>query len=308
MLFALAAANEARGDFDTAFGLFAEGNRLKRSRIRHDGDTVSAATGELIRVFSRDFIDARSGHGDAGGSPIFIVGLPHSGATVIHQILANHSAVTATHDLPELTRIARETARGRADGATYPATIISLDDQQLHDLGSAYFERTLPLRSGAPMFTDLAPNNFRHVGLIALILSNARIVNARRHPLDVCLASYKQLVAQGQTYSYDLAELGSYYLQYERLMTHWHEVLPGRMLDVQIETLVGDVEAEARRLIDHCGLQWEDTCLSPLHAAGVNRWRDYESHLGPLIEVLEPSLRALPPEWQPASMRAARTP
>ena len=255
--------------------------------------------------------------------PIFIVGLPRSGSTLIEQILASHSQVEGTHELPDLSWVARSTGRGRPDRLGYPH-----DDPAARSSGSC----TISARStctaaagtakGAPRFTDKMPNNFAHVGLLHLILPNAKIINARRHPLDSCLGSYKQLFARGQPFTYDLFEIGEYYLEYERLMAHWHTVLPGRVLDVQYEELVADPPAQVRRLLEYCELPWEDGCLKfhenrravrtasseqvrqPIYATAVHRWRDYEAQLQPLIEVLEPVLRRLPPDWQPRSWRA----
>lgn len=322
MLFALAYALECRAEFDAAFDLYRRGNESHRRRFSYDTRQTALACDELIRVFSAGFLRARAGHGDPDGSPIFIVGLPRSGSTLIEQILASHSEVEGTHELSELNQVARSTAHGRTDGTGYPATVPDLSDEQLRRLGGAYLERTRAFRTGAPRFTDKMPNNFRHVGLLALILPNASIINARRHPLDTCMSCYKQLFAHGQSFSYDLRELGEYYLLYERLMDHWHEVLPGRVLDVQYETLIQDLEAQSRRLLDHCGLAWEDGCLrfhdnrravrsasseqvrQPIYASGMHRWRNYASHLGPLIDVLEPVLRRLPRNWQPQGLRA----
>jgi hypothetical protein len=166
------------------------------------------------------------------------------------------------------------------------------------------------------------PNNFVHVGFVSLVLPNAKIVDARRHPLDSCLGSYKQLFARGQPFTYDLFELGEFYLQYARLMNHWHEVLPGKVLEVQYEHVVADLESQVRRLLDHCGLAWNDACLrfhesdravktasseqvrQPIYSSSVHTWRRYEKHLAPLIEVLEPVLRMLPEDWQPESTSA----
>jgi len=188
---------------------------------------------------------------------------------------------------------------------------------RFYELGSEYLERTRAWRTGAPRFTDKMSNNFRHVGLISLILPNARIINARRHPLDSCMSSYKMLFSRGQKFSYDLRELGEYYLQYDRLMAHWRDVLPGFVLDVDYEELVADFESQVRRILDFCDLPWEPQCLEfhlnrrvvrtasseqvrqPLNAGGVHRWRDYERHLGPLIDVLSPLLRSMPAAVRP---------
>jgi len=187
-------------------------------------------------------------------------------------------------------------------------------------LGSQYIRRTRRHRGDSPFFTDKNPNNFLHVGLLHLILPNAKIINARRHPLDSCLGSYKQLFAQGQPFTYDLTELGEYYVQYQRLMDHWHEVMPGKVLDVQYEDVVADLEGQIRRILDYCELEWEESCLrfhetsrsvksasseqvrQPIYKSAVNTWRHYESHLGTLIDVLLPLLAKLPEGDRPAAI------
>jgi hypothetical protein len=187
----------------------------------------------------------------------------------------------------------------------------------IKELGKQYLDATQRYRKGASRFTDKMPNNFSMVGLLALILPNAKIINARRHPLDSCMGSYKQLFYRGQSFTYDLVELGEYYLDYQRIMDHWHKVLPGRVLDVQYENMVANQDDETRRLIEFCDLPWEDACLrfyetdravntasseqvrQPIYSKSINSWRRFESHLGPLVEVLEPLLRQLPNEQQP---------
>ena len=188
------------------------------------------------------------------------------------------------------------------------------------DMGRQYLDWTRRHRKGAPYFTDKMPNNFACIGLIALILPNAKIVNAKRHPLDSCMGCYKQLFYKGQSFTYDLVELGEYYLEYERLMSYWHEILPGKVLDVHYEDMVADQENQTRRLIDYCGLPWEDSVLrfyetdravntasseqvrQPIYSRSVQSWRRFEAQLGPLIEVLEPLLRKLPGDQQPAGL------
>lgn len=322
MLFALATALEARGDFDAAFDYYRQGNELRRRRESYDPVQTQMVHAQVIEVFSEEFLRLRRGHGHASAAPIFILGLPRSGSTLIEQILASHSHVEGTHELPELSQVARSTGRNRADRLSYPESVRMLEDSRFVELGALYLERTRRHRRGAPRFTDKMPNNFPHVGFLELILPNARIIDARRHPLDSCLGCYKQLFARGQPFTYDLYEIGEYYLEYRRLMDHWHRVLPGRVLDVQYEDLVIDTEAQVRRLLEYCGLPWEEACLRfhenpravrtasseqvrrPIYTSALHRWRDYEKHLGPLIEVLEPVLRQLPPAWQPTAFTA----
>ncbi len=220
--------------------------------------------------------------------------------------------------------IERRRREGRAaageKAAGYPTSVANIDEGGFKALGSEYIERTRRHRGGRPFFTDKNPNNFVHVGFLHLILPNAKIINARRHPLDSCFGSYKQLFAKGQPFSYDLVELGEYYLQYQRLMDHWDEVLPGKVLDVSYEEVVADLEGQVRRILQYCELEWEESCLRfhessravktasseqvrlPIYSSSVNSWRNYEPQLGPLIEVLEPLLAKLPESDRPTCL------
>ncbi len=316
-LFALGKAYEDRGDFDAAFDFYFRGNELRRRHESYDPVQTEVIHDRIIDVFSRDFIESRQGHGHPSAAPILIVGLPRSGSTLIEQILASHSEVEGTHELPELSRVTRSLSRHREDRKTYPEAVLDLDNPDFRALGQQYLDRTMEHRTGAAYFTDKMPNNFPHVGFLHLILPNAKVINAKRHPLDSCLGSYKQLFARGQPFTYDLYEIGEYYLQYQRMMDYWHAVLPGRVLDVQYEDVVVDLEEQVRRLLDYCELPWEDACLNfheteraiktasseqvrrPIYDSSVQLWRNYERHLGPLIEVLEPLLAELPKDWQP---------
>jgi hypothetical protein len=228
--------------------------------------------------------------------------------------------VDGTHELADLGRIVRSRPELTTPPARYPGSVGNIDASEFALMGEDYIRRTRRHRGKAPHFTDKNPNNFVHVGLLQLILPNARIINARRHPLDSCFGSYKQLFASGQPFTYDLVELGEYYLQYQRLMTHWHEVLPGKVLDVCYEDVVADLDGQVRRLLDFCGLPWEDACLNfhktsrpvksasseqvrrPIYSSSVNTWRHYETHLAPLIESLKPILLQLPESARPASL------
>jgi tetratricopeptide (TPR) repeat protein len=317
--FALATALDGLGDYDAAFEHFQQGNESMRRCLRYDTRVLEAIDRELMQVFSRPFLQQHAGTGNDDPAPIFIVGMPRSGSTLLEQILASHSLVEGTHELPELNRMVRSIGRGDGE-LKYPRALLDAGPARFRELGTEYLERTRPWRTGAARFTDKMSNNFRHVGLISLILPNARIINARRHPLDSCLSSYKMLFSRGQKFSYDLRELGEYYLQYDRLMNHWREVLPGFVLDVDYEELVADIENQVRRVLDFCALPWEPQCLTfhqnrrvvrtasseqvrqPLNTAGLHRWRDYERHLGPLIDVLAPLLRRMPASAQPQTL------
>ena len=275
---------------------------------------------QIIETITAEFLQEIEGLGEPDGAPIFIVGLPRSGSTLIEQILASHSQVDGTHELPELPRIIKTINEQRPQGMGYPQAL-SVYGAELAELGQIYLEMTKRYRKGAPRFTDKMPNNFASIGLIASILPNATIVNARRHPLDSCMGCFKQLFYKGQSFTYDLVELGEYYLEYERIMAHWHSVMPGKVLDIHYEDMVADQENQTRRLIGHCGLPWEDRVLrfyetdravvtasseqvrQPIYSRSVNSWRRFEDHLEPLIEVLEPLLRKLPEDQRPANLR-----
>lgn len=320
-LFALGKAYEDRGEYARAFDYYRQGNENRRERESYDPVFTADSHDKFIEIFTREFIDSKSGGGNPNNAPIFIVGLPRSGSTLIEQILASHPDVEGTHELPDLGRVARSTGASRQDRRSYPAVLTALAAADFEALGSDYLARTQRHRHlDTPRFTDKMPNNFAHIGLLSLILPNAKIVNAQRHPLDSCLGSYKQLFARGQPFTYDLFDLGEFYFEYARLMRHWHEVLPGKVLDVQYEEVVDDLEAQVRRLLDFCELPWNDACVkfyesdravktasseqvrSPIYETAKHRWRNYENELQPLIEILEPVLRELPEDWRPHSL------
>ncbi len=306
-LFALAKACEDRGAYERAFDFYARGNARQRSLVNYDPVQTELLNDRLIEVFSREFIDSRQGAGLPDRSPIFIVGLPRSGSTLLEQILASHSQVEGTSELPYLGRVATWLNRNRADGLNYPEAVRELEIGHFASLGRDYLERTLMhRRERAPRFIDKMPNNFPNLGFLALILPQAKIIDARRHPLDACFGCYRQLFAKGQAFTYDLTEIGEYYLQYQRMLDHWAGALPGRVLTVQYEEVVADLEGQARRLLEFCELPWEDACLrfyeterpvrtasseqvrQPIYRRSVGFWRNYEAHLGELIEVLAP--------------------
>lgn len=316
---------EARRDYDNAFEYIDRGSILRREQEFYDRVENEERTDLAIETFTPQFFADNADRGCPDPSPIFIVGLPRSGSTLLEQILASHSMVDGTHELADLGRIIRTKPELTTPPARYPSSVAGIDVDEFRQMGAEYIERTRRHRGAAPHFTDKNPNNFVHVGLLQLILPNARIINARRHPLDSCFGSYKQLFASGQPFTYDLVELGEYYLQYQRLMDHWHEVLPNKVLDVRYEDVVADLEGQVRRIVEYCQLPWEDACLSfhetsrsvksasseqvrrPIYSSSVNTWRQYEAHLEPLIETLEPLLMQLPANERPASLGGPTT-
>jgi tetratricopeptide (TPR) repeat protein len=314
--YALGKAHEDRENYDRAFACYHKGNELRRPHENYDPVQTEAVHDQIIETITPELLESNSGFGDPDPAPLFIVGLPRSGSTLIEQILASHSQVDGTHELPDLPRIIRAINEQRPQGDGYPQGLKHYGEE-LKELGQQYLEWTKRYRKDAPYFTDKMPNNFASIGLIALILPNARVVNARRHPLDSCMGCYKQLFYKGQSFTYDLVELGEYYLEYQRMMDHWHQVVPHMVLDIQYEDMVADQENQTRQLIEHCGLPWEDGVLrfyetdravitasseqvrQPIYSKSVNSWRRFEDHLEPLIEVLEPLLAKLPKDQRP---------
>jgi tetratricopeptide (TPR) repeat protein len=307
--FALAKTFEDQGDFDRAWTYYRDGNEKRRMLEHYDPVQTEVANDAIVSVFDGPFLEQNTGLGNPDPAPIFIVGLPRSGSTLLEQILASHSMVEGTSELPYVGRVATSLNRNRADGINYPEAARELGEKQFKTLGQDYLDLAqLHRTEGKPRFIDKMPNNTPTIGLLHLILPNAKIIDARRYPLDSCLSCYRQLFAQGQTFTYDLTDIGEYFLQYERMMDHWHDVLPGRVLTVQYEEMVTDFENQVRRLLEYCELPWEDACINfyeterpvrtasseqvrqPIYSQSINRWRRYEQYLGELIEVLEPAL------------------
>jgi tetratricopeptide (TPR) repeat protein len=306
--FALGKALEQRAQYAEAFAHYAAGNALRRLDAPFDIEKFERRSERIRAFFDREFFAAHAGTGDSSHAPIFIVGLPRSGSTLIEQILASHSHVEGTMELPNIVAIAHEFDDLRADRDGYPETVRQASDAQLTALGARYLAETAPLRRGRERFTDKLPNNFSHVGLIHAILPHATIIDARRHPLDACFSTFKQNFAHGQTFSYDLQHLGRYYRCYLSLMDHWDAVLPGKVLHVRYEELVRDPEKSIRSLLEHCQLPFEATCLrfhetkrsvrtpsaeqvrQPLYTSGVGYWRNFAAELDPLRRALGDSL------------------
>ena len=254
------------------------------------------------RFFTAQRCANLNGSGDPSADPIFILGLPRSGSTLLEQILSSHSQVEGTLELPNILAYSKELRRYQVDGEKlgYPEVIAELDEQVLTDLGSRYLEETKVYRQQSPFFIDKMPNNFRHIGLIKLILPNAKIIDARRHPMACCFSGYKQLFAEGQEFSYSLSDMGQYYTDYVALMEHWDNVLPGQVLRVHYEQVIDDLEGQVRRILDFCGLPFESACLSfhetkrsvrtasseqvrqPIFKTGLEQWKNYSVQLSEL--------------------------
>jgi tetratricopeptide (TPR) repeat protein len=260
--FALGKALEDAGDYAAAFVHYDHGNRLRRMQEHYDPVHTEDINRRIRTVFTAEFIAERQGLGYRDARPIFIVGLPRSGSTLLEQILASHALVEATHELAEGGRLVRQIERHAAFRERYPEAIATAPRDFVAELGKWYDDETRRHRRlGAPYFIDKMPNNFANVGLLALALPEAVFIDARRDPLDTCLSCYKQLFARGQSFTYDLEEIGLYYLEYRRMTEHWDRVLPGRVLCVRYEDVIDDLEGQVRRLLAHCGLPWDEACL-----------------------------------------------
>jgi Flp pilus assembly protein TadD len=311
--FALGKALEDAGEYAGSFQHYLEGNTLRKATAPYIANDTTTRARHARQVYTREFFQQRAGCGSDAPDPIFIVGLPRAGSTLIEQILSSHSAVEGTMELPEIISITRA-LRKRTDSpqaTSYHDVVAELDADQLRALGERYLQRTRIHRmSGAPLFIDKMPNNFAHIGLIHLVLPNAKIIDARRHPLACCLSGFKQHFARGQNHTYDLDDLGRYYRDYVELMDHFDEALPGRVHRVIYEDMVDDTETEVRRLLAYCGLPFEDQCLrffenpravrtasseqvrKPIYREGIDHWRHYEPWLEPLKSALGPVLES----------------
>lgn len=313
--FALGKALEDAGDYAASFAHYAEGNRQRRAMVRYDPAEIAAHVQRSAALFTPAFFAERQGHGCPAPDPVFVLGMPRAGSTLIEQILASHSMIEGTMELPDMPQIAARLGgrKLRSQESAYPEVLASLSAQQCRELGEEYLERTrIQRKTGAPFFIDKMPNNFLHVGLIRLILPNAKIIDARRHPLACCFSNFKQHFARGQAFSYDLAELGAYYRSYTQAMAHFDAVQPGAVHRVYYEAVVDDLESEVRRLLAYLGLPFEEACLhyhasgravrtasseqvrQPIFREGLNQWRHYAQWLGPLKEALGPVLSEYP--------------
>ena len=306
LCFALGKAFEDRGDYAASWRYYSQGNALKRSESRYRPEIIEINARKQAAVCTREFFASRSSVGTAQPDPIFIVGLPRAGSTLIEQILASHSQVEGTHELGEIPRMVLD-LQGRdldLDNPRYPGVLAELAPEDFLKLGEKYLSDTRIYRSGKPYFIDKMPNNFRHIGLIHLMLPNAKIIDARREPLACCFSNVKQLFATGQEFTYSVEDIARYYRSYLELMQHWDEVLPGRVLRVHHEDVVDDLESNVRRILDFCGLPFEASCLEfyktarsvrtasseqvrqPIFRDGLDQWTKYEPWLDTLKDAL----------------------
>ena len=307
--YALGKASEDRRDFARSFDHYAQGARIRRTGLRYDADENHAFTERLRSTFSAELFKRQAGQGCQAPDPIFIVGLPRAGSTLLEQILSSHSAVEGTMELPDIGIIAKEIGGGRLKDGDYPEATADLDTDALRRAGEDYIARTrVQRKTGKPFFIDKLPNNFAHIGLIQLILPRAKIIDARRNPMGCCFSGFKQHFARGQTFTYDLSDLGRYYRDYAELMDHFDAALPGKVHRVLYENVIADPEREVRRALDYLDLPFETACLEfhqnarpvrtasseqvrqPLYSDAVDHWRAYETWLGPLRDALGPAL------------------
>jgi tetratricopeptide (TPR) repeat protein len=306
LCFALGKALEDRGEYAESFRYYARGNAFKKSESRYKADLIERNTRLQKQVCTAEFFAARRGCGCEPPDPIFIVGLPRAGSTLIEQILASHSQVEGTMELAEIPRLVHHLQGREHDEAKphYPGVLPELSADQLRAFGEKYLEDTRMFRTGKPFFIDKMPNNFRHLGLIHLILPNAKIIDARREPMACCFSNFKQLFAAGQEFTYSFEDIGRYYRTYVELMEHWDAVLPGKVLRVQHEDVVEGLEGNVRRILEFCGLEFEPACLEfyktersvrtasseqvrqPIYKEGIDQWRNFEPWLGPLKAAL----------------------
>ena len=304
--FALGKALEDRNEFAESWQFYERGNALKRAESRYHPDITETNTRKQVEVCTAQFFAARVGVGVPNLDPIFIVGVPRSGSTLIEQILASHSLVEGTHELSDIQRIVVE-IRGLEDNR-YPAVLAELAPEEFRRLGERYITDTRAYRHGKPFFIDKMPNNFCHIGLIHLMLPNAKIIDVRRDPMACCVSNLRQLFAKGQEFTYSIEDIARYYRTYLELMRHWDAVLPGRILRVWYEDVVEDLEGNVRRILEFCGLEFEPACVEfyktersvstasseqvrrPIFLGGLFQWRNYEPWLGPLKDKLDDAL------------------
>ncbi len=314
LCFALGAAYEARKDYAKSFIYYEQGNQLKKQDLRYNPDTQDAAMKRQAEICTQKLFASKAGMGGQHEDPIFIVGLPRAGSTLLEQILASHSQIDGTMELPNIIALAHR-LNGRklvSEEARYPKILADLSAQQLQDFADAFIKDTRFHRKGARHFIDKMPNNFMHIGLIHLILPKARIIDARRHPMACCFSGFKQLFADGQEFTYGQQEIAGYYRAYVELMAHWDEVLPGKVLRLHYEQLVSDLAGQVRRILDFLELPYEENCINyyqtdrsirtpsseqvrqPIYQSGLEHWRHFEPYLGDLKRELATEISQYP--------------
>ncbi|MEO5706407.1 MAG: sulfotransferase [Alteraurantiacibacter sp.] len=313
--FALGKAEEDAGDFPASFAHYARGNALRREQVRHDPAELDDHVARAAELFTPRFYAARADWGCAAPDPIFVLGMPRAGSTLIEQVLASHPGIEGTMELPDIPHLVSRLAgrKLRCEPSLYPEVLAKLSAAEVAALGEEYLERTrVQRKTAAPLFIDKMPNNWLHVGLIRLILPNAKIIDARRHPLACCFSNFKQHFARGQGFSYSQEDMGHYYRRYTDLMAHFDEVAPGTVHRVFYEAVVADLEGEVRRLLDFLGLPFDPACLryyesdravrtasseqvrEPIFRQGLDQWRHFEPWLDPLKAALGPALSDYP--------------
>ena len=302
MSFALGKAFEDRGEYDKSFTNYQNGNSLKKEFTKFDLKLFDEECNNQKEVCTRDLFDSKADWGLETKEPIFVLGLPRVGSTLIEQILASHSMVEATHELPNILALSHKLNLRKVQEKTsrYPEILLSLSAPQLKMIGEQYIKDAEIFRTNKPFFIDKMPNNFRHIGLIKLILPNAKIIDIRRNSMSACFSCYKQLFAEGQEFTYDFSDLAGYYNNYIELMDHWNQVLPGQILSIKYEDLVNDFETSVNKILNYCNLEFENECLSfykntrsvrtpsseqvrqPIYKKGLDYWKNYDDYLGDL--------------------------
>ena len=303
MYFALGKAYEVKKDFDKSFKNYYEGNKVKKALIKYSSDDTTDNTKRILDFFNQENIQKLAKSSTKDRDPIFVLGMPRSGSTLVDQIISSHSKVDGTQELPNIIKIAAELNSNNQNN--YPEVLKELDDSMLSNLGKVYISETAWARDTAPFFIDKMPNNFIHIGLIKTILPNAKIIDTRRDPMDTCFSCFKQFFARGQLFTYSLEDLGNYYTDYIRAMNHWHNVYGKDIFTVHYDNVINETEETIRELIDYCELPFEMECLEfynssrpvktpsaeqvrqPIYKSGLNYWKNYEKHLLPLKKIID---------------------
>ena len=301
--FALGKAYEVKKDFDNSFNNYFKGNEVKKGLIKYSSDDTTDNTKRILDFFNLETIRDLSKSSTVDQDPIFILGMPRSGSTLVDQIISSHSKVDGTQELPNIIKIASELNSNNQN--TYPEILKELDESKLSEMGKNYLSETTWARKDAPFFIDKMPNNFIHIGLIKTILPNAKIIDTRRDPMDTCFSCYKQFFARGQLFTYSLEDLGNYYTDYIKAMNHWHSVYGKDIFTVHYDNVINKTEETIRELIDYCNLPFEKECLEfykssrpvktpsaeqvrqPIYKSGLNYWKNYEKHLVPLKKIID---------------------